>query len=148
MSQRLSDTLFYALEKAIKSYRQFAQANIDRAGVDITIDQWLVLITLRDNPGISLQQVGVIVFKDLASVSRIVQLLVDKGYVRRRAHPDDGRRLALSLTSVGRRIVEAIEPIIKSNRREALQGLDAEVIASAHAALATIIANCQAGDVE
>ncbi len=148
MSQRLSDTLFYALEKAIKSYRQFAQANIDRAGVDITIDQWLVLITLRDNPDIPLQQVGVIVFKDLASVSRIVQLLVDKGYIRRRAHPDDGRRLALSLTSVGRRIVEVIEPIIKSNRREALRGLDAEVIASTHAVLGTIIANCHADDVE
>ncbi len=146
MSQRLSDTVFYALEKSIKSYRQFAQANIDRAGVDITIDQWLVLITLRDNPDVPLQQVGTIVFKDLASVSRIVQLVVDKGYVRRLAHPDDGRRLALSLTSVGIRVVEAIEPIIKSNRRSALQGIDAESIACTHAVLATIIANCQAGD--
>jgi MarR family transcriptional regulator for hemolysin len=73
---RLRETLFYALEKSIKSYRQFAQARISDAGVHITIDQWLVLRTLQENPDVTLQQIGVLVFKDFGSIWLIVELLV------------------------------------------------------------------------
>jgi hypothetical protein len=82
---RIANTLFYALERAIKTYRQFAQEQIAAAGIDITIDQWLVLKTLRDNPDIT-QQIGVRVFKDFASITRIIQLLVTKGFIKRANH--------------------------------------------------------------
>ena len=59
--ERIADTFFYALERAIKSYRQFAQTRIAAAGSDVTIDQWLVLKTLQDNPDATQQQIGVMV---------------------------------------------------------------------------------------
>jgi DNA-binding MarR family transcriptional regulator len=97
--RRLQDVLFYSLESAIKAYRRFAQARLSAAGIDITIDQWLVLKTIHESADVTLQQVGVAVFKDFASITRIVQLLERKGLLRRKPHPTDGRRSELALTS-------------------------------------------------
>ncbi|MEO8575823.1 MAG: MarR family transcriptional regulator [Gemmatimonadales bacterium] len=141
-AERLSDTVFYSLEKAIKSYRQFAQQNIDRAGVDITIDQWLVLKTLQDTPDIMLTQVARNVFKDVASVTRIIQLLESKGYVTRETHARDGRRSRLALTRLGIDTIRVLQPTIGANRRHALRGISDKDLARTHKLLDAIASNC------
>lgn len=142
-AEKLADTVFYSLERAIKSYRQFAQQNIDRAGVDITIDQWLVLKTLQDTPDIMLTQVARNVFKDVASVTRIIQLLESKGYVTRDTHARDGRRSRLALTRVGTETIRVLQPTITANRRHALRGISKKDLARTHDLLDTIASNCQ-----
>lgn len=146
MNESLTSTVFYALEKSIKSYRQVAQANLTNAGIDITIDQWLVLKTLQDTPDASQQRIAVAVFKDFASITRIIQLLVDKNYVRRTAHATDGRRSTLTLTKTGQAIIGAAEPIIASNRRSALRRVSRSDLACARRVLDTIAANCNGED--
>jgi len=146
MTPLLKHTLFYSLEKASKAYRQFAQANIAVAGIDITIDQWLVLKTLQENRGITQQQIGVMVFKDFASITRIVQALVEKGFVARTAHAHDKRRSALALTRAGQNAITELEPIINQNRRRALRGTALEDIARAQKLLDQIVSNCHNGN--
>ena len=141
--QKLSDTFFYSLERAIKTYRQYAQANLDRHGLDITIDQWLVLKTLRDNPDASLARVARDVFKDVASITRIVQLLETKGYVSRIANAADRRRSTLKLTRSGTSIVTSLEPVIAANRRGALEGIAADDLKRSQKVFDAIVGNCQ-----
>jgi DNA-binding MarR family transcriptional regulator len=142
--RRLQDVLFYSLESAIKAYRRFAQARLQAAGIDVTIDQWLVLKTLHESADVTLQQIGAAVFKDFASVTRIVQLLERKGLVCRTPHPHDGRRSALVLTSAGESVIRTVEPIVRANRRRALDGIDAEDVARLRAVLRRITENCSA----
>ena len=142
--RRLQDVLFYSLEAATKAYRRFAQARLAAAGIDITIDQWLVLKTIHETPDITLQQVGTAVFKDFASITRIVQLLERKRLLRRTPHPTDGRRSELLLTSAGESVIRTVEPIAQANRRKALHGIDAEEVALLRAVLARIMENCEA----
>ena len=118
--RRLQDVVFYSLESAIKAYRRFAQARLTAAGIDITIDQWLVLKTIHESADVTLQQVGAAVFKDFASITRIVQLLERKGLLRRKPHPTDGRRSELMLTSAGQSVMRTVEPIAQAYRRQAL----------------------------
>lgn len=141
---RLQDVLFYSLESALKAYRRFAQARLHAAGIDITIDQWLVLKTIHESPDVTLQQVGVAVFKDFASVTRIVQLLERKGLLLRTPHPTDGRRSELVLTPEGESVIRTVEPIVQANRRQALEGVDAEQVARLRAVLKRILENCDA----
>ena len=141
---RLQDVLFYSLESASKAYRRFAQARLHESGVDITIDQWLVLKTIHESPDITLQKVGAAVFKDFASVTRIVQLLERKGLLRRKPHPNDGRRSELALTSSGESVIRTVEPIAQANRRRALEGIDAEEVARLRELLKRIVENCDA----
>jgi MarR family transcriptional regulator for hemolysin len=143
MKNRLQDVFFYSLESAIKSYRRFAQARIDQSGLDVTIDQWLVLKTIQESPEASQQVVAAAVFKDFASVTRIIQLLESKGYVRRRAHETDGRRSSLRLTRSGEALIRDLEPVIRANRREALSGLKLTEVKRMREMLAAITANCQ-----
>jgi MarR family transcriptional regulator, transcriptional regulator for hemolysin len=140
---RLKDVLFYSLESATKAYRRFAQARLASAGIDITIDQWLVLKTINESADITLQQVGVAVFKDFASITRIVQLLERKGLLRRRPHPSDGRRSELALTNAGESVIRTVEPIAQANRRHALEGIDADEVARLRAVLKRITDNCE-----
>ena len=140
--RRLQDVIFYSLESATKAYRRFAQARLSAAGIDITIDQWLVLKTIHESADITLQQVGAAVFKDFASVTRIVQLLERKGLLRRKPHPNDGRRSELVLTSAGESVIRTVEPIAQANRRQALEGIDAEEVARLRAVLKRITENC------
>ncbi|HEX2722880.1 MAG TPA: MarR family transcriptional regulator [Gemmatimonadaceae bacterium] len=143
---RLQDVLFYSLESAIKAYRRFAQARLSAAGIDITIDQWLVLNMIHESADITLQQIGAAVFKDFASVTRIVQLLERKGLLRRTPHPSDGRWSQLALTSAGKSVISAVEPIAQANRRKALDGIDARHQAQLRAVLKQIMENCDARD--
>jgi DNA-binding MarR family transcriptional regulator len=142
--RRLQDVLFYSLESAIKAYRRFAQARLSAAGIDITIDQWLVLKTIHESADVTLQQVGAAVFKDFASVTRIVQLLERKGLLLRKPHPTDGRRSELVLTGAGELVIRTVEPIAQANRRQALDGIDAEEVARLRAVLKRITENCDA----
>jgi MarR family transcriptional regulator, transcriptional regulator for hemolysin len=141
--RRLQDVIFYSLEAATKSYRRFAQARFDQAGLDITVDQWLVLKTLNDSPDLTLQQVGNAVFKDFASVTRIVQLLERKQYLHRKPHPTDGRRSELVLTRSGKSLLRNVAPIIHAYRRAALDGIDSGEVERMRQVLLRIIENCE-----
>lgn len=141
---RLQDVLFYSLESASKAYRRFAQARLYAAGIDITVDQWLVLKTIHESTDITLQQVGVAVFKDFASITRIVQLLERKGLLRRKPHPTDGRRSELMLTRSGETAIRTVEPIAQAYRRQAMDGIGTEEEARLRAVLKRILENCDA----
>ena len=143
--RRLQDLFFYSLESTLKSYRRFAQARLQESGIDITIDQWLVLKTIDESPDITQQQVGTAVFKDFASVARIVQQLERKGFLQRKPHPNDRRRSELVLTRSGHSLLRTLEPIIRAYRGEALNGVAKEDVERMRRAFSRITANCEEG---
>ena len=138
----LEQTIFYALDKAIKSYRQFAHYNIRKNQIDITIDQWLVLKTIEDHPEMTQKEMARRVFKDYASVTRIIELLVKRNYLTRQFNNEDRRRYRLELTDLGRQTYHALIPIVQHNRKNALQGVSQSEISSLKNTLEKIISNC------
>lgn len=144
-TEKLPATFFYTIEKAIKSYRQFAQRRISAAGLEITIDQWLVLKTLQENPDVQLTTIAADVFKDIASISRIVHVLEKKGYINRADNTSDGRRSSFSLTRTGSATVHRLLPIVDGNRSHALKGVTSRQMAECRKVLEVVIGNCLAG---
>lgn len=141
--EKLNDTLLYTLDKCFRTYNQFAQRNVRKAGYDITIDQWLILKSVAENPDITQNDISKIVFKDNASITRIIQLLVSAGYLIRAVHPSDRRRVNLTLTESGKKITVEVNEIAIKNRAEALKGIDRESIEKMKRVLQQVIANCQ-----
>lgn len=139
--ERLEDNIFYTLEKSVKSYRQFVQRNLDKAGYDITLDQWLILKTINDDPGSTQQQIAKKVFKDIASVTRIVELLVKKGFLEREFLPTDRRRQQLIVTKSAKSLLQNVHGISMSNRNSALSGIDSAAIENLQSTLQSIIKN-------
>jgi DNA-binding MarR family transcriptional regulator len=141
--EKLDEIFFYTLEKSIKVYRKFAQTQITNKGFDITIDQWLVLKTLEENKQISQNQVADLVFKDVASLTRIIELLVKKKYVKRKINNSDRRKFELEITAAGNAIIKKIYPIVFENREKALQDLQKEELVALKLQLEKIINNCK-----
>jgi MarR family transcriptional regulator, transcriptional regulator for hemolysin len=141
--EKLEQVIFYALDKAIKQYRQFAQRRLNEAGIEITIDQWLVLHTIEDQPGISQTEIADQVFKDAASVTRIIELLKKKGLLDRKEHEADRRRSTLELTKEGKTVIRQAMKVSEQNRNAALKGVTEKEMSTMRNALNTIIINCQ-----
>jgi DNA-binding MarR family transcriptional regulator len=139
--EQLDDIIFYTLDRAIRAYRQFAQKHIAEAGFDITIDQWLVLKAIQEDNTVTQQQIASKVFKDFASVTRIIELLVAKKYLLRDFHLADRRRFALSLTEQGNNVIQKLRPYTAENRKTALNGLSKNEIENLQATLSKIISN-------
>ena len=141
--ENLDQVIFYKIEKAIRIYRQFAQRQIRDAGFNITIDQWLTIESILENPDIKQQDLAEKVFKDTASITRIIELLVKAKYLKRKVHKEDRRRTTLTVTKIGEDVVSQVNSVILQNREKALQGIDPDEIVIIDKILKKITENCQ-----
>ena len=103
--EQLNQSFFYTLEKAIKAYRQYFQAQLKNAGFGITLDQWLVLNMIVDFVGITQTEIAERVFKDKGSITRIIDLLETNGYVVRRQHPTHGKMVSTPPSTLSLRLI-------------------------------------------
>jgi DNA-binding MarR family transcriptional regulator len=136
-------TVLYSIEQAIKEYRKVCQKNIQKIVNDITVDQCLVLIILNDNEKISQIEIAKLIFKDNASITRIIELMVKKDYLTREADEFDKRKTKLIITEKGKKTVVLLSPVFKLNRQTALDGISAEEIELLDKILHKIISNCK-----
>lgn len=140
--EKLKDITFYNMDKAIRTYRNYAQKQLRANGFKITIDQWLVIKAILENPDITQQEIGEKVFKDNASVTRIIVLLVKSGYLERDQNPDDRRKTVLSVTVDGRQVIEQVQTLVVQNRQVALAGITQDELEILNKTLRIIIQNC------
>ncbi len=136
-------TVLYTIEQAIKEYRKVCQKNIEKLVSDITVDQCLVLIILNENEKISQIEIAKLIFKDNASVTRIIELMVKKDYLIREANEIDKRKSKLVITQKGRETIVLLTPVFKLNRKTALDGLSLDEIELLDKLLHKIISNCK-----
>lgn len=140
--EQLKDITFYTIDKAIRTYRNFAQKKLKENGYKITIDQWLIIKAILENPGISQHELGEKVFKDNASVTRIIELLVKSEYLEREINQNDRRKSNLKVTDEGKLIIKKVQSLVLENRKTALIGISFEDLEIMNRTLKTIIENC------
>lgn len=136
-------TVLYTIEQTIKEYRKISQKNISKIISDITVDQGLVLLILNENSNYSQKEIASLIFKDNASITRIIELMVKKDYLVRKVNEQDRRKFNLEITEKGRNTVELLSPAIKLNRTTALHGLSENEIELLDTLLNKIITNCK-----
>ncbi|KFF10071.1 MarR family winged helix-turn-helix transcriptional regulator [Flavobacterium hydatis] len=136
-------TVLYTIEQTIKEYRKICQKNIQKIVDDITVDQCLVLIILNDNASISQIEMAKLIFKDNASVTRIIELMVKKDYLTRETNELDKRKSKLVITEKGQKTIVLLTPVFKLNRNTALHGLSGDEIELLDKILHKIITNCK-----
>ena len=141
--ERLETINFYMLDKAIRTYRMYSQKKLREKGYKITVDQWLIIKVLMENPNISQKEIAEKVFKDNASVTRIINLLVKSAYLDRKVNPKDRRTSLLRVTPSGEAIIGKVQDLVIENRKVAQDGLTLEELQNLNATLKKITKNCQ-----
>jgi len=128
------------IEVASRQIKQAFQKKLQLSGVDITVDQWVVLDNLFEGPKSQIQVVEA-VYKDAPTVTRIVDLLCQKGLAVRNPDPTDRRKFMVALTSRGQEQVEVLRPVVDGFRAQGWRGLGEQDYQHLHRVMTTIVHN-------
>lgn len=106
-----------ALRKASRSITSLYDAHLKPAGLKAT--QYSMLVNIARNPKVAISSLADILVMDQSTVTRNLQLLKKKGYVRIDASPDDQRVKSVALTATGQARLEASKPLWQQAQAEA-----------------------------
>jgi MarR family transcriptional regulator, temperature-dependent positive regulator of motility len=98
-------------------------AEVSEAGFDLTPVQYAALATVRSNPGIDQITLAGSIAYDRTTITGVVDRLVQKGLLLRRASSRDRRARELEITEEGRRTLRAITPAVEAAQRMLVRGL-------------------------
>ncbi|MEL6589814.1 MAG: MarR family transcriptional regulator, partial [Bacteroidota bacterium] len=108
--QVLQDILYFWIHRAHSRSKDYSKRVIKEAGIDLTVDQWVLLKQLGEKPGLSQVELANATFKDPAAILRIIQILLRKNLVKRSARPEDKRTYEVYLTKEGEALVARLIP--------------------------------------
>lgn len=126
MNEELYNSYSVLLDRTARRVKQYAQQKFKELKFNITVDQWLVMKHLYENEGMKQNELAEILFKDNPTLTRIIDLLCDKGIAVRKQHPSDRRCFHVMLTKQGKAKVEQMKPRIQHIRLKAWEGLTKE----------------------
>jgi DNA-binding MarR family transcriptional regulator len=110
-----------------RRFQQIAVAvfltEVEEAGFDLTPVQYAALAAIRANPGVDQVTLAGLIAYDRTTITGVVDRLVQKGLLVRRASSRDRRARELQITDEGRRTLRGITPAIEAAQRMMLRGL-------------------------
>lgn len=115
--------LYFLIELTARKIRKFGQEILNKHGINITIEQWLVLKTVSENQGINQLKIGELLLKDKPTISRMIRNLVKEGYVIKETSNTDLRQFVISLSPQGENLITDLYPIIENIRNQGLSKL-------------------------
>ena len=107
--------------------KRFVQ-NAHKMGLDISLDQWMVLGPIWRFEGVSQKDIAEFCMKDKTSVTRIINTLEKKNLVVRVLDQIDHRIKRIVLTHQGKQLFQNVLPVIEKTREEVRQGISDEEI--------------------
>jgi DNA-binding MarR family transcriptional regulator len=114
---------FFKIDTTIKRIRSFMQKGLNEAGIDLTVDQWVVIDHVKPTPGISQNDLARVTAKDAPTITRILDLLTQKELVERKISEFDRRKFNIFLTPKGEDLYEEAFKIIGEARRKSWENL-------------------------
>lgn len=112
----------YVIGRLERVLRRRLTAAVEPTG--LTLPAYTALSVLRAQDGLSNAQLARRSLVTPQSMSEVLALLVDLGYVRRRAEPGHGRVMRTELTAAGRRALARCDRAVDAVERDLLSGLD------------------------
>jgi len=116
----------FIIERTAKRMKQYYQKMLKDADTGITVDQWIILQTIHKDNGLSQFEIANQTFKDAPTVTRIIDLLVDKELIERVPDPSDRRKFNICLTKKGDKRIEQVQPIVMDFRKKGWKGISLE----------------------
>lgn len=121
--------------------------HFNEAKVELTPDQWTVLMHLDTQNSVTQQDLCNAIFKHKPSMTRLIDSMEEKGLVTRREDKTDRRKKIVSLTGLGREVLDRSQKIANITLRKALTGIPVEDLRIAQDVLKTIFKNTSGGNI-
>ena len=120
--------------------RKFVQ-NATDSGLDISLDQWMVLGPIWQLESASQKELGEMCLKDKTNITRIIDALEQKNLVVRVEDQIDHRIKRVVLTNAGKQLFFDVLPIMEKTREEVRKDISNKDIDTFKAVLSKILEN-------
>lgn len=116
----------YLIEGLSRNMRRFSSQILRKRKAGLTLEQTAVLIILMQKGAIHQGELAEIMSKDNPTLTRILDLLENKTYLKRDVSPVDRRKFLIVLTNQGRKKLKEALPIIQEIRRTLFENFSPE----------------------
>ena len=140
-SLKLHMNLGLLIRSAHNSMTERFVQNVFNSGLDISMDQWMLLGPIWQLESPSQKELGEICFRDKPSITRIIDSLEKKSLVVRVPDQIDHRIKRVVLTKAGKQLFYDVLPIMEKTREEVRGNIPEEEIQIFKNVLSKIIKN-------
>ncbi|MBK9736020.1 MAG: MarR family transcriptional regulator [Saprospiraceae bacterium] len=121
----------FAIEKTVKLMKlSFSRILLLHPEIDITVDQWIIIQLLHKHTSLSQQELSDLAFKDAPTITRMIDLMVQKNLATRNPDSNDRRKFIISLTNQGIFMYKQVSPVVNEFRAEAYADISNEELAT------------------
>ena len=133
------------INSAHRSMTKRFVTNAMESGLDISLDQWMVLGPIWQLESASQKELGEMCLKDKISITRIIDALEKKNLVVRVPDQIDHRINRVVLTNAGKQLFYDVLPIMEKTREEVRKDIPEQDFEIFKNVLSTIIQNLDDG---
>lgn len=106
--------------------RGLSSQTFNEKGFGITPEQYLILLLIIENEGVYQRQICEITLKDRANIARIVEILLQKGFIKKIADSNGRRIYKIVATQKGKDIIKTVAPCDMDLRYFITRGISEE----------------------
>lgn len=140
----LEEALGYWVARTYMASRSEMYRRFKKHGVDLTPEQWMVLVRLWQNEGVTQSALAERTFRDLPTMSRILAVMERGGLIERRKDKTDGRARLVFLSDKGRGLRRALVAEARQMVEDLLNGIPEGDVAITRRTLQRALANLEA----
>ena len=135
----LADSIGFQISNTGRKINQLLSLQFQSHG--LTSEQWSVLYSLCEEEGISQRTLSARTEKDPTNVTRILDQLERKGFVRREPNREDRRSFLLTATEQGRKLAAELAPIERQIVGSLIEGIEPEQLEAFRTVMAQVNRN-------
>lgn len=113
-----------------KMVRAIAIQKFIKANYEITPEQFTVLAAILDHDGLYQRQIGALTLKDRPNITRIINILEDKGLVTRTPDVNKRKIFKINITDKGKIEYENALPTVLEHWQDSVNGVSDEELKS------------------
>ena len=84
------------------------QKRLNNLNIDITVDQWVIILELSRHKDLAQNEIAKKTNKDAPTVNRIIEILLKKELVSKNNNSIDKRKSVIGLSNKGKKMIEKI----------------------------------------
>ncbi|RXT03623.1 MarR family winged helix-turn-helix transcriptional regulator [Ammoniphilus sp. CFH 90114] len=137
----LDKSLGHKLAKSSRLLTNRLNQRFRENNLSITVEQWVIMVHLWENDGLTQNDLSSLTGKDQPSVSRLIDNMIKRDLVKRLPHPTDRRTNLIYLTPYGKEIQKALIAQVMTALAEASHGIDPKEMEICFSVLDRVIVN-------
>lgn len=120
--KKIEEVILFQIEQASKVSKIYSQRELDRLGVDITVEQWILLKIISESTNLTQKELALKSSRDPASITRTLDILQKKELISRERVPNNRRSYFICLTNGGEDFIQKHLKIIQQQRQKSVEG--------------------------